>query len=179
MHKGILSFIQNQKQPKKKSFEMLNGLNMEKDYLENLIYSIEEAKNIKDFEEIKAELQLDEIKPKKQEKSELLKLNIKGFDVFVGRNNKQNDYIISKLAKDEDIWFHARLCAGSHVLLKFNGIQPYEEVLFECCKLAREYSSAKQPSKVGIIYTQAKYLRKPPAAPLGYVTYKNEKEVLV
>ena len=167
------------KTTKEKSFEMLNGLNMEKDYLENLIYSIEEAKNIKDFEEIKAELQLDEIKPKKQEKSELLKLNIKGFDVFVGRNNKQNDYIISKLAKDEDIWFHARLCAGSHVLLKFNGIQPDEEVLFECCKLAREYSSAKQPSKVGIIYTQAKYLRKPPAAPLGYVTYKNEKEVLV
>ena len=167
------------KTTKEKSFEMLNGLNMEKDYLENLIYSIEEAKNIKDFEEIKTELQLDEIKPKKQEKSELLKLNIKGFDVFVGRNNKQNDYIISKLAKDDDIWFHARLCAGSHVLLKFNGIEPNEEVLFECCKLARKYSSAKQPSKVGIIYTKAKYLRKPPAAPLGYVTYKNEKEVLI
>ena len=81
---------------------------MEKDYLENLIYSIEEARCVKDFEEIKAELQLDEIKPKKQDKSELLKVNIKRFDVFVGRNNKQNDYIISKLAKDEDIWFHTR-----------------------------------------------------------------------
>lgn len=167
------------KTTKEKSFEMLNGLNMEKNYLENLIYSIEEAKSIKDFEDIKSELQLDEIKSKKQEKNELLKLNIKGFDVFVGRNNKQNDYIISKLAKDDDIWFHARLCAGSHVLLKFNGIEPNEEVLFECCKLARKYSSAKQPSKVGIIYTKAKYLRKPPAAPLGYVTYKNEKEVLI
>ena len=167
------------KTTKEKSFEMLNGLNMEKDYLENLIYSIEEARYVKDFEEIKAELQLDEIKPKKQDKSELLKVNIKGFDVFVGRNNKQNDYIISKLAKDEDIWFHTRLCAGSHVLLKFNGIEPEEEVLFECCKLAREYSSAKQPSKVGIIYTKAKFLRKPPAAPLGYVTYKNEKEILI
>ena len=167
------------KTTKEKSFEMLNGLNMEKDYLENLIYSIEEAKSIKDFEDIKSELQLDEIKSKKQEKNELLKLNINSFDVFVGRNNKQNDYIISKLAKDDDIWFHARLCAGSHVLLKFNGIEPNEEVLFECCKLARKYSSAKQPSKVGIIYTKAKYLRKPPAAPLGYVTYKNEKEVLI
>lgn len=116
---------------------------------------------------------------KNKKKNELLKLNINSFDVFVGRNNKQNDYIISKLAKDDDIWFHARLCAGSHVLLKFNGIEPNEEVLFECCKLARKYSSAKQPSKVGIIYTKAKYLRKPPAAPLGYVTYKNEKEVLI
>ena len=95
------------------------------------------------------------------------------------KNNKQNDYIISKLSKDEDYWFHTRLCAGSHVLLKVRETEPDEDTIFECCKLAREYSSATQPSKVGVIYTRAKNLRKPPAAPLGYVTYKNEKEVLV
>ncbi len=60
-----------------------------------------------------------------------------------------------------------------------NGTEPKEDVIFECCKLARKYSSASQPSKVGVIYTRGKYLRKPPAAPLGYVTYKNEKEVLI
>ena len=102
-----------------------------------------------------------------------------GFDIFVGKNNRQNDYIVSKLAKDEDYWFHTRLCAGSHVLLKVKDKEPEETVLFECCKLARENSSASQPSKVGVIYTKAKNLRKPPASPLGYVTYKNEKEVLV
>ena len=94
--------------------------------------------------------------------------------MYIGRNNKQNDYIISKLSKDEDYWFHTRLCAGSHVLLKVRETEPNEETLFECCKLAREYSSAKEPSKVGVIYTKRKYIKKPPASPLGYVIYKNE-----
>ncbi len=121
---------------------------------------------------------------RKKQKRNCKKINIEkviieGFEVYIGKNNKQNDYIVSRLAKDEDIWFHTRLCAGSHILLKTLGKEPNEEVIFECCKLARKYSSAAQPSKVGIIYTKAKNLRKPPAAPLGYVTYKNEKEILV
>ena len=167
------------KTTKEKSEHMLNGLKIEKDYLENILYSINLSETLKDLEEIKSELKIDDTKPKKQEKAEITKININGFDVYIGKNNKQNDYIISKLAKDEDIWFHSRLCAGSHVLLKINDKEPNDEIIFECCKLARKYSSASQPSKVGIIYTKAKYLRKPPAAPLGYVTYKNEKEILV
>ena len=167
------------KTTKEKSMEMLEGLNIEKEYLENVLYSIDTTEKYSDFNEIKTELGIAEDKKKNQEKPVAEKINIKGFDVYIGKNNRQNDYIVSKLAKDEDYWFHTRLCAGSHVLLKTNGIEPGEEVLFECCKLARQYSSASQPSKVGVIYTRAKNLRKPPAAPLGYVTYKNEKEVLV
>ena len=125
------------------------------------------------------EINIDETPKKTKEKPVITKIQINGFDIYIGKNNKQNDFIVSKLAKDEDLWFHTRLCAGSHVLLKVNEKEPDEETIFECCKLAREYSSAKQPSKVGVIYTKAKYLKKPPAAPLGYVTYKNEKEVLV
>ena len=167
------------KKTKEKSEELLSNLSMEQEYNENILYSIEKSKSIKDLDDIKSELGMNIEKPKKVEKSAIEKINIENFDVYIGKNNKQNDYIISKIAKDEDIWFHTRLCAGSHILLKTNGIEPNEKVLFECCKLAREYSSASQPSKVGVIYTKAKYLRKPPAAPLGYVTYKNEKEVLI
>ena len=167
------------KTTKEKSQEMLFNLNIEKEYLENILYSIEMSKNISELEEVKTELGIEENIKKKNEKPTVEKIQIKGFDVFIGKNNKQNDYIISKLTKDEDYWFHTRLCAGSHILLKTNGIEPDEKVLYECCKLARKYSSATQPSKVGIIYTRGKYLRKPPAAPLGYVTYKNEKEVLI
>ena len=167
------------KTTKEKSEQMLNGLKIEKEYLENILYSINLSETLKDLEEIKSELKINDIKSKKQEKAEITRININGFDVYIGKNNKQNDYIISKLAKDEDIWFHSRLCAGSHVLLKINDKEPNDEIIFECCKLARKYSSASQPSKIGIIYTKAKYLRKPPAAPLGYVTYKNEKEILV
>jgi predicted ribosome quality control (RQC) complex YloA/Tae2 family protein len=161
---------------------MLAELEIEKDYLENVLYSIEQANSLKELEEIKSELGIIQTssKPSPLEKEQqLLKFDINGFEIFVGKNNKQNDYIISKLAKDEDYWFHTRLCAGSHVLLKVKDAEPSEETLFECCKLAREYSSATQPSKVGIIYTKRKFIKKPPKAPLGYVIYKNEKEVLV
>ena len=168
------------KNTKEKSTEMLSSLRIEAEYFENILYSISAAKNISELDDIKSELGIEEKqKEKKQTKPILTKLNIEGFDVYVGKNNKQNDYIVSKLSSDEDYWFHTRTCAGSHVLLKTNGIEPDERVLFECCKLAREYSSASMPSKVGVIYTKAKNLRKPPAAPLGYVTYKNEKEILV
>ncbi len=166
------------KTTKEKSTEILNGLQIEKEYLENIWYSINSAEKLNDLAEIKPELGLEE-KVNKKEQPSIMKLDIKGFEVYIGRNNKQNDYIISKLSKDEDYWFHTRLCAGSHVLLKVRDKEPDEEVLFECCKLAREYSSANQPSKVGVVFTKRKFIKKPPAAPLGYVIYKNEKEVLV
>ncbi len=169
------------KTTKEKSTQILNGLKIEKEHLENILYSIEKAENIEDLEEIKSEIEekssSTKVMPQKQ--NQLLKFDINGFEVFVGKNNKQNDYIVSKLSKEEDYWFHTRLCAGSHVLLKVKENEPDEKTIFECCKLAREYSSATQPSKVGVIYTKRKYLKKPPAAPLGYVIYKNEKEILV
>ena len=167
------------KTTKEKSQVMLSELNIQKEYLENVLYSIESSNKLFELKEIEEELGISDIKPQKTRKEEILKVQINGFDVYVGRNNKQNDYIVSKLARDEDYWFHTKLCAGSHVLLRVQEKEPDEGTIFECCKIAREYSSAKQPSKVGVIYTKAKYLRKPPASPLGYVTYKCEKEILV
>ena len=80
----------------------------------------------------------------------------------------------------KDIWFHTHNCAGSHVLLKMqSGYEYTDNIIFECAKLAKENSSAKKSSKVGVIYTYAKNLKKPPAANLGYVTYKNEKEIII
>ena len=97
--------------------------------------------------------------------------------IYIGKNNKQNDYIISKLASDEDLWFHTKDCPGSHVLLKTQN--PTDELIFECAKLAKVNSQGKNSSKIGVIYTKRKYLRKPPKANLGYVTYKNEKEIII
>ena len=170
------------KATKEKSLEMLANLKIEKEYFENIIYSIEKASNIYELEDIKTELGLSEPKEQKQKQNILKQINkvfVNNFEIYIGKNNQQNDYIISKLAKDEDFWFHTRLCAGSHVLLKVMNSEPDENTIYECCKLAREHSSAPYPSKVGVIYTKAKYLRKPPNSPLGYVTYKNEKEILI
>ena len=75
------------------------------------------------------------------------------------------------------MWFHTKDCPGSHVLLKSQNIT--DELILECANLAKKYSSASESTKVGVIYTKRKYLRKPPKAALGYVTYKNEKEIII
>ena len=156
--------------------ELILELEQNINYSEQILYSIDIADLISDLEEIKVEVSPKE-KPKKVEKNSLMELEIDGCKVFVGRNNRQNDYIVSKLSKDEDFWFHTRDCAGSHILLRCEN--PSDKLIFECAKLAKKYSKGSQSSKVGVIYTKRKFLKKPPAANLGYVTYKNEKEIIV
>lgn len=156
--------------------ELILELEQNINYSEQILYSIDIADSISDLEEIKVEVSPKE-KPKKVEKNSLMELEIEGCKVFVGRNNRQNDYIVSKLSKDEDFWFHTRDCAGSHILLRCEN--PSDKLIFECAKLAKKYSKGSLSSKVGVIYTKRKFLKKPPAANLGYVTYKNEKEIIV
>ena len=146
------------------------------EYNEQILYSLELANDMDELLEIKSE-----IEPEKQVKSTkkvmIEPLQIEGFDVYVGKNNRQNDYIVSKLSKDEDLWFHTRDCAGSHVLLKCEN--PSDKLIFECAKLAKKYSKGSLSSKVSVIYTKRKHLKKPPKANLGYVIYKCEQEILV
>ena len=147
-------------------------------YYEQILYSIEIADSAQDLTEIKAELEPDRIvKPDKKFSAHPLELYIDGCQIWVGRNNRQNDYIVSKLAKDEDLWFHTKDCAGSHVLLRCG--QPSDSLILKCAELAKEYSKGKESSKVGVIYTKRKFLKKPPGANLGYVTYKCEQEIIV
>lgn len=148
------------------------------DYQNQVLYSLSCAENISELLEIKSEIEPEENnKTLKKKAVEPERLDIDGFSIFIGKNNKQNDYIVSKLAKDEDLWFHTKDCAGSHVLLK--GSNPPDSIILKCAQIAKEYSSASSSSKIGVIYTKRKYLRKPPKANLGYVTYKNEKEIVL
>lgn len=168
------------KTAQEKNSELLNTLTREKEYLASIRYSIDIASSIDELNEVAQELSIDLYdKNIKTDKEKILKENIDGFTIYIGKNNKQNDYIISKLAKDDDYWFHTKLCPGSHILLKISETEPNENIIYECAKLARKYSSAQLPSKVSVIYTKRKHLKKPPKAPLGYVTYKNEKEILI
>lgn len=166
------------KTSKQKLTELKEELTQIKSYLEQLLYSINTAQTYENLLEIKPEL-LEEKNDKKENRKsvEPEKITIEGHTIFIGKNNRQNDFIVSKLAKDDDLWFHTRDCAGSHILLK--GENPSDELILECAKLAKKYSSASTSSKVGVIYTKSKYLKKPPKANLGYVTYKNEKEIII
>ena len=99
----------------------------------------------------------------------------------MGKNNKQNDYLIRKLSNPEDIWLHTKDCPSGHIIIKTeNGKKAVtDEVLLYAAKLVKENSSAKESSKVSIIYTKRKYLKRPPETHLGYVTYKEEKEIVI
>lgn len=159
--------------------ELTTELKEKVGYYEQILFSLDIAKTIEDLYEISPEIELEKTAKKTIEKSAILpeELEIDGCKVFVGKNNRQNDYIVSKLSKDEDIWFHTKDCAGSHVLLRCEN--PSDKLIYECAKLAKEFSKGKLSSKVGVIYTKRKFLKKPPKANLGYVIYKNETEIIV
>ena len=167
------------KTARNKLTELIDESKVKKEYLEQVLYSIDSANVIDDLFEISAEvIENSEKKESKNKVSEIMMIETEdGSRIYIGKNNKQNDYIISKLASDEDLWFHVHNCAGSHILLKTQNIT--DELILKCAKLAKEYSSVKDSSKIGVIYTRRKYLRKPPASALGYVTYKNEKEIVL
>ena len=157
----------------------MEDLVQKKIFFENLLYSIRIAKTLIDLFELTDEIEEDKksIKASKHH-SEPLKIDLGNETwIYIGRNNKQNDMIVSKISSEDDLWFHTKDCPGSHILLKTQKVT--DELIYKCAKYAKEYSNASTSTKAGIIYTKRKYLRKPPAAALGYVTYKNEKEIVV
>lgn len=99
-----------------------------------------------------------------------------GFEVWIGRNNRQNDYLTFRTAGDYDLWFHTQESAGSHVLLRLEpGTKPDEADLGCAADLAAYYSRARQSEQVPVVYTEPKYVYKPKGAKPGMVIYKRER----
>jgi len=108
-------------------------------------------------------------------------LNVRKFqtpgnlEVWVGRNNRQNDLLISKAATDYDLWFHTQEIPGSHVLLRLDAGQvPTDEDLQFTADVAAYYSRAQQADQVPVVFTQPRYVYKPKGALPGMVTYTHE-----
>ena len=148
-------------------------------YYKELLFTIENAKNPDVLEEIEEEISPQKLE--KQEKPRVETVCFEGVEILIGKNNKQNDYIIRKLSNPEDIWLHAYNCPSSHVLIKTqNGKNPVtNNVLLYAANLVKENSPLKDSKKASIIYTKRKYLKRPPNTHLGYVTYEGEKEIVV
>lgn len=97
------------------------------------------------------------------------------FEVLVGRNNRQNDLLTSKVAGDYDLWFHTQEIPGSHVLLRLNAGDAPEDVDLQCvANLTAYYSRARQSEQVPVIYTRPKHVYKSKGAKPGMVIYKQE-----
>jgi predicted ribosome quality control (RQC) complex YloA/Tae2 family protein len=101
-----------------------------------------------------------------------------GFEIWIGRNNRQNDQLTFRQANDYDLWFHTQEIAGSHVLLRLTPGSVPEEADLQCCAdYAAYYSQARQSQQVPVVYTQPKNLYKPKGAKPGMVVYKQEKVI--
>ena len=94
-----------------------------------------------------------------------------GFDIYVGKNNFQNDELSFKFASGNDWWFHAKGQPGSHVIVKSNGEELPDRTFEEAARLAAFYSKGRPAPKVEIDYTQKKNLKKPNGAKPGFVIY--------
>lgn len=109
---------------------------------------------------------------KKPEKSKPLHyISSDGFDIYVGKNNYQNDELTFKIATGNDWWFHAKASAGSHVIVKTEGKELPDRSFEEAARLAAFYSSARNQNKAEIDYIQKKHVKKPNGSKPGFVVY--------
>ena len=153
-------------------------------YLESVLHNLNSASNENDLLEISAELaeqgyissRAKSVKNNKQAKLKQSKpmhyISSDGLDIFVGKNNHQNDYLTLRYANSSDIWFHTKNIPGSHTVIKL-GIDKNvpERTMMEAANLAAYYSKAKNSSQVPVDYTSIKNVKKPNGAKPGMVIY--------
>ncbi|WP_434472237.1 Rqc2 family fibronectin-binding protein FbpA [Streptococcus gordonii] len=98
--------------------------------------------------------------------------------ILVGRNNLQNDELTFKMAKKDELWFHAKDIPGSHVVITGN-LQPSDEVKTDAAELAAYFSKARLSNLVQVDMIEIKKLNKPTGGKPGFVTYTGQKTLRV
>lgn len=160
----------------------------EKKYLESVLESLEKSETPNDLSEIKNELMDEGYLPKtyiKQAKSQKRSTPMQftssdGYEILVGRNNKQNDELTIKMAYSTDWWFHTKDIPGSHVIVRAKGESEIpDNTVLEAAALAAYYSKAQNSTKVPIDYTPVKNIKKPNGAKPGMVIYDHYYTLLI
>lgn len=100
-----------------------------------------------------------------------------GFKVFVGRNNRENDFLTTKFAEKRDLWFHTKNIPGSHVILVTEGKEVDEGSLLFAAQVAATFSKAAESDKVPVDFTEVKNVKKPTGAKPGMVIYTTNKTI--
>jgi len=169
----------------------------ELNYFENVLNSIEIAEDNTTIDEIKLELiESGYIKNKQKNRNKKNRntnkknknkindnfkkyISSDGFSIFAGKNNKQNDYLTLKYASKDDLWFHTKDLAGTHVIIKRNSNEVPEQTLLEAAMIAAYNSKGKMSSNVPVDYTFIKNVSKPSGAKPGMVIYVKNKTLYV
>ena len=158
--------------------KLLEETKSEIDHLESIQNSLDIALSADDLVQIKDELmEYGFIKKTRNSKKTKVKskpfhyVSSDGFDIYVGKNNYQNDELTFKVATGNDWWFHAKGMPGSHVIVKANNQELPDRVFEEAGKLAGYYSKGRDSEKIEIDYLQKKNVKKPNGSAPGFVVY--------
>ncbi len=151
-------------------------------HLESIRESLEYAETEADLQDIRRELtdfgylkfHKDSSASKKNRKETSLPYHYRtadGFDIYVGKNNYQNDELTFHLANGGDWWFHAKGIPGSHVILRTGGAEVSDRAFELAGSLAAYYSKNRTAGKVEVDYLERKHVKKPSGAKPGFVVY--------
>ena len=156
-------------------------------HLESIAASLDIASSEEDLVQIKEEMMEYGYVKRKNTGGKKVKVTSRpyhyissdGYDIYVGKNNFQNDELSFKFASGNDWWFHAKGMPGSHVIVKSKNEELPDRTFEEAGKLAAYYSKGRQAPKVEIDYTQKKNLRKPTGGKPGFVVYYTNYSLLI
>lgn len=174
----------------KRTTEALESLIIETkaqiDHLESIQNALEIATSSDDLVQIKEELAefgfIKKNRGAKKEKSKSKPFHYRsasGYDIYVGKNNYQNDELSFRVATGNDWWFHAKGMPGSHVIVKSNNEELPDSVFEEAGRLAGFYSKGRENEKIEIDYLQKKNLKKPSGAAPGFVVYYTNYSLVI
>ena len=157
-------------------------------YFENLMQLLDLSNSIAEINEIREELiSQNYIKQKRKKKGAKIPLSTKplhfvssdGFDIFVGKNNRQNDKLTLKTSRASDIWLHTKDIPGSHVIIKQNGKDIPQSTIIEAAIVAAYHSKAAISANVPVDYTEIRNVKKPTGAKPGMVIFENNRTIFV
>lgn len=156
-------------------------------YLASVLDALTRAESARDLQDIRAELvsggylrETDRRKRMKLPQSRPMRfVSTDGFLILVGRSNRQNDELTTKLAAKSDIWLHVQKIPGSHVIIETNGRVPPDRTVTEAMQLAAYYSQARDGQNVPVDYTPVKFVKKPAGAKPGMVIYTTYQTAVV
>ena len=175
----------------KRTYDALSELVVETgqeiSYLESALCALSLAASDADLDALKEELveagylRKKRSKKKKQGASKPLHyISSDGYDIFIGKNNIQNDDLTFKLAGNKDLWFHAKQMPGSHVIVLTRGQDDLPDRLYvEAASAAAFYSRGAASRKVDVDYARRKEVKKPAGAKPGYVIYHTNYSITV
>ena len=166
--------------------EIIKDVQEEVTHLESILTALDIAVDESDLTQIKQEL-MDSgyIKAKytgKKEKVTSKPFHYKssdGFDIYVGKNNYQNDWLTFDFANGNDWWFHAKKMPGSHVIIRTNGKEVPDRTFEEAAKLAAYYSKGRGSDRVEVDYLIKKNVKKSAKAKPGFVVYYTNYSMVI